>query len=115
MVGFRDQTRSAQLIDDAAKKARTHGQVKHHVVVDTVAELDRLQALAQLHIRSGGAKVGRQVGDAGQQALEVGLVQRLGIVLVGGEGAYRRFYVAAKGLVTHFQPVHANQGEVGGQ
>jgi len=80
-----------------------------------VAALDRFQALAQLHIGRGGAKVGRQIGHAGQQSLEVAFIQGLGVVFVGGECAYRLFHMAAKGLVAHFQPVHADQGEVGRQ
>ena len=68
-VALRHQAGGAELIDDAAKKARAHSQVKHHVVAHAVAGLELRQALAQGDIRRRGGKVQRHVDDGFEQAL----------------------------------------------
>ena len=110
-----DQTGSAELVGDGAEKPRTHRQIKHHAIAHAVAALELRQPRAQRLVGRRGREVGLHVDDAGEQALQAGLVNRLAVVLVGGEGANGRFHMGAVLRIGLLNPVQADQRELRGQ
>ena len=109
------QSGGTELVGDRAKKPRTHRQVKHHAVAHPMAALELCQPRAQRLVGRWRGEVGLHVDDAGEQALQAGLVNRLAVVLVGGEGAYGGFHMVAVLRVGLLNPVQAHQRELRGQ